>query len=82
MARWKKRPIANHSLRADDCRRHPCVWIEVGTYNGRESALSTARHIRRADTLPQYAPAGAFETQIRLTDDGAVVYARYMGAPR
>jgi hypothetical protein len=82
MARWKKRPIANHSLRADDCRRHPCVWIEVGTYNGRESALSTARHIRRADTLPQYAPAGAFETRTAPVDTGTVLYARYLGGAR
>ena len=80
--RWRRRPVANHRLRADDCRRHPRVWIEIGSYTGSQSARRTARCIRLADELTHYAPAGAFETQIRLTDDGAVVYARYMGAPR
>ncbi|MFB7866962.1 hypothetical protein [Streptomyces sp. NPDC056069] len=81
MARWKKRPTANHTRRAEDMRRNPGVWVEVGTYNGRQSAQSTARHIRLADRLPQYTPVGAFETSMRLTDDGAVLYARFVAAP-
>lgn len=79
MARWKKRPTANHRLRADDCRRHPGVWIEVGLYNSRQSAQSTARHIRIPERIPHYTPAGAYETRVRLTNDGAVLYARYLG---
>lgn len=81
MPRWKKRPHAAHALRADDCRRHPGTWIEVGIYNSRQSAQSTARHIRLADDLPQYTPAGAFETRIALVDDGTALYARYSGGP-
>lgn len=79
MARWKKRPATNHTLRADDCRRHPGVWIEIGPYNSRYSAMATARHIRSGDTLPQYTPYGRFETMVRLTDTGALLYARYLG---
>lgn len=80
MARWKKRPMADHALRADDCRRHPSVWIEIGSYNCSQSAKSTARQIRSgADRLRQYQPGGAFETRVVLTEDGAVLYARYMG---
>jgi hypothetical protein len=79
MARWKKRPLANHRLRADDCRRHPHMWIEIGTYNSTQSATSTARQIRLAERLPYYTPAGAYETRVTLTDFGAVVCARYIG---
>lgn len=80
MAPWKKRPRANHALRAEDCRRHPRVWIEVGQYNSRMVANSMARHVRLADRLPQYTPAGLFETRVSLNDAGAVLYARYVGA--
>lgn len=79
MARWKKRPHANHALRAEDCRRHPRVWIEVGQYNSRMVANSMARHVRLADRLPQYTPVGQFETRVSLNDEGAVLYARYVG---
>lgn len=79
MTRWKKRIPINHKLRADDCRRHPHMWIEIGLYNGTQSARSTARHIRTAEHLPQYTPAGMFETMTRLTDGGAILYARYTG---
>lgn len=79
MARWKKRPIANHRLRADDMRRHPGMWIEVGVYNSRQSAMSTARHIRVANVLRYYAPAGSFETRTAPVEYGTAVYARYTG---
>lgn len=79
MARWKKRPLADHALRADDCRRHPGMWIEIGVYNSRQSAVSTARRIRLADRLRHYAPAGAYETRTALVDDGTALYARYTG---
>lgn len=80
MARWKKRSVANHMERAAECRRHPSVWVEIGSYNCSQSAKSTARFIRTADErTPQYRPAGAYQTRVRLTDDGAVVFARYTG---
>jgi hypothetical protein len=82
MGRWPKRPTAAHALRADDCRRHPGVWIEVGVYRSNYSAKSTARQIRLADRLPYYAPAGAFETRTALVDDATALYARYTGDPR
>ncbi|HVK34056.1 MAG TPA: hypothetical protein VM428_00205 [Microlunatus sp.] len=78
MPRWK-RPHANHELRADDCRRHPGVWIEIGPYSSGYSAKSTARHINHGTLSHHYAPAGAFETRVDLTDTGATLYARYIG---
>ncbi|MFI8294062.1 hypothetical protein ACIGBL_33490 [Streptomyces sp. NPDC085614] len=80
--RWRRRPFANHRLRADDCRRHPRVWIEIGSYNGSQSARRTARCIRLADELTHYAPAGAFEAKSRTVNGEYRVYARYVGAPR
>lgn len=80
MARWKKRPVANHRLRADDCRRHPRVWIEIGTYGSRYSAIATARHIRIGEHIPCYFPAGAYETRTTPANDGTTtLYARYIG---
>lgn len=78
-ARWKKRPTANHALRADDCRRHPGMWIEIGIYNSRQSAQGVGNDIRSANRLRHYAPAGAFETRTALVDDGTALYARYTG---
>lgn len=78
--RWMRRRYANHALRADDCRRHPGMWIEVGIYNSGSSARSMAREIRRCNRLPYYTPAGAFETRTALVEDGAALYARYVGA--
>ncbi|WP_426404253.1 hypothetical protein ACN9M0_24950 [Streptomyces sp. R-07] len=56
------------------------MWIEVGIYNSRQSAESTARHIRTADRIRHYTPVGAYETRTALVDDGTALYARYTGA--
>ena len=48
MPRWK-RPHANHELRADDCRRHPGVWIEIGPYS---SGYSGGIHLTHVDPMP------------------------------
>ena len=79
MSRLLKRPLANHSLRADDCRRHPGVWIEVGVYRSNISARGICNMIRTGRRTPYYLPAGSFEAEARLVDDGTVVYARYVG---
>lgn len=78
MTRWRKSPMVNHQLRADDCRQHPGTWIEIGPYNSRMSAMGMAYSIRTA-YMPQYTPVGRFETRVRLTDTGATLYARYLG---
>lgn len=72
-------PKAAHALRADDMRRHPHMWIQVGVYNGSQSANSAAYQIRTGDRLPPYRPAGAFETRTKPLDDGTALYARYIG---
>jgi hypothetical protein len=81
MPRRLKRPTADHAMRAADMRRHPRVWIEVGTYNSRQSAESTAGHIRRGEHLRHYGPPGAFETRTAPTEHGHTLYARYIGDP-
>ena len=79
----RRYPSANHALRADDMRRHPHMWIQVGTYNGPSSAKSTARQIRTGDRIPHYRPAGSFETRPAPTPDGGTaLYARYIGATK
>lgn len=77
MARWS-RPRANHALRADDARRHPGMWIEVGIYPSMASAKAMGSTIR-SGRLTAYAPLGAFETRTALVDDGTALYARYTG---
>ncbi|MZE53779.1 hypothetical protein GTY86_35760 [Streptomyces sp. SID5770] len=82
MPRGTRRPAAQHTLRADDCRRHPGTWIEISVYVSSQSAKTVGRHIVRANPLPQYGPPGAFETRTRLVDDGALLEARYLGGAR
>ena len=72
---------ANHTLRADDMRRHPHLWIQVAIYNGPSSAKCTARQIRTGDRIPCYRPAGSFETRTAPSGDGTALYARYIGGP-
>ena len=79
MSRLIKRPLANHALRADDCRRHPGVWIEIGSYRSNISARGICNMIRKGLRTPYYLPAGSFEARTKLVDDGTVVYARYVG---
>lgn len=83
MPRYWKRPQADHRLRADDMRRHPGLWIEVGPYNCRESATRAAWRIRNACQGRWYEPAGAFEARTTPADDGTTtLYARYTGATK
>lgn len=80
MPRWRRHQV-EHALRADDARRHPTVWIEIGVYNSRTSAQGAGRRIRVAH-LRHYAPAGTFETRTAPTDYGHALYARYVGETR
>lgn len=83
MARWKRLPLANHRLRADDMRRHPGMWIEVGSYLSRQTAENVAWRVRTAYRWAYYEPAGAFETRTTPADDGTTtLYARYTGATK
>jgi hypothetical protein len=71
---------------ADAARRlsaQPHVWGLVGVYRSRSGAKSTSGHILRATFcgFTAYAPAGSYETRIRLDDEGWALEARHMGSP-
>lgn len=77
-----KHPRIDHEARAEKMKSHPGEWVKIGDYSSGDSARCTARNIKAADDFPQYVPKGAYETRVRLTDDGAVLYARYTGGTR
>lgn len=80
MSRLARRPMANHIAAAAAMRAQPGTWVHVGVYRTTQSAQTTARWIRiGAERLPSYQPAGAYEPRIALVDDGAAVFARYVG---
>lgn len=80
-----KRRQINHFKVAEHCRANPGVWQPVGEYNSTSSAHGAAAYIRNARVrtphhASPYAPAGAFEARRMLTEFGALVEARYVGA--
>jgi hypothetical protein len=80
----RRRPDFRHQPIADHLRTTPGSWGEVGNYVWRGAAKSAAYNIRNG-RLPAYQPAGHFDAEIRLDDEGDPhVYARYIpeGAAR
>lgn len=78
MSRATGTPRADHQHTADMAREMPGQWVFAGTYNSSGSANGVAGMVRRADQLRFYRPAGAFEADVRLTDDGADLWVRYV----
>lgn len=76
-----RQPFADHAARAAEMRQAPGTWVEVGTYNSRQSALAIRRGIQCAG-IPSYSPAGAFEGGVRMVEDGYAVDARYVGGKK
>ncbi|WP_237304963.1 hypothetical protein [Streptomyces qaidamensis] len=84
------RKLVDHVAVAARCRANPGQWQNVGEYNSTESADGLVRRIRTAyvplsrargaRTVSPYSPAGAFEAARVLTEFGARVEARYVGA--
>lgn len=83
-----RHPRVDHAATAASLREQPGVWLPVGEYRNALTADSTARLIRSAFagsaryTARFYGPAGSFETRTRLTDDGTLLEARYVGDRR
>jgi hypothetical protein len=80
-----KRKLVDHFAVAAICRVSPGQWRDVGEYNSSQSAYGAASMIRAArvkGTARQsaYVPAGAFEARHELTEFGARVQARFVGA--
>jgi hypothetical protein len=81
----RRRPNIDHKAVANACRNNPGMWQPVAEYNSSQSADGAAGYIRDATTkktthTSPYAPAGAFEARRILTEYGARVEARYVGA--
>ena len=79
--------MTDHFAVAALCRANPGQWQDVGEYNSTQSAdgivkvIRTAYvHTNRPDSESAYAPAGSFEATRVLTEFGARVEARYVGA--
>jgi len=69
---------------AAQLRKHPGVWMPVGTYRSSHSADSTVHNVvtgsLRGDRGPsKYQPAGAFEARTEPTEDEFRVVARFTG---
>ncbi|MFF0736806.1 hypothetical protein ACFYVK_34995 [Streptomyces chartreusis] len=77
----------DHFIVAAACQANPGEWQQVGEYNSTQSAYSATGHISKATvtTTSQrsaYSPAGSFEARHELTEFGALVEARYVGAAK
>jgi|tagenome__1003787_1003787.scaffolds.fasta_scaffold20840903_4 hypothetical protein len=80
-----RRNHINHFAVAAACRANPGEWHPVGEYNSSQSAEGAIDYISNAyaKTSTQrsaYSPAGSFEARHELTEFGAQVEARYVGA--
>lgn len=68
-----------HPRIAERCREQAGEWLKVGDYASDQSAYGIAHSVKTGTRIPAYAPAGAFEARIEPTENGARVYARYVG---
>lgn len=76
-----ERPRRNvrHPRIAERCQAQPGVWLTVGDYANDQSAYGIAHSIKTGMRIPAYQPAGAYEARTEQTENGARVYARYVG---
>ncbi|MET7688057.1 hypothetical protein ABZT06_08755 [Streptomyces sp. NPDC005483] len=80
-----RRKNIDHFAVAAACRANPGVWQRVGEYRATTTAQGMVWHIQRGATknLTQrwaYLPVGSFEARHTLTEFGAQVEARFVGA--
>ncbi|MFF9894917.1 hypothetical protein [Streptomyces longispororuber] len=84
MSRLPRRPYVDHAAVAARARQQAGEWQVVGEYRSRvpaEGAAHTTRTARprRSGTTSPYAPAGAYETKLQLTEYGCLVLVKYVG---
>ncbi|MFI1702010.1 hypothetical protein ACH419_39520 [Streptomyces bobili] len=83
-----RHPRVDHAKAAAALREQPGIWLPVGEYRNSLTVAGMARLIRTSTggsthfTARFYAPAGAFESRTRLTKDGTLLEARYVGDGR
>jgi hypothetical protein len=77
------RENTDHVRVAATLRAQPGVWLPVGDYGSRQSAMGIAWQIRSTTGgIAAYSPRGAFESRVEPTPDGSRVFARYIGTTR
>jgi hypothetical protein len=57
----------------------PGVWLPVGLYRARTTAVTIAESICTGHRLRSYLPAGSFEARTEQVGDETGVTARYVG---
>jgi hypothetical protein len=80
-------PLVSRHTRVDHAkvsaalREQPGQWLPVGEYRNPQTSDRTACMIRTGyhAMARWYGPAGAFETRTRLTEDGTLLEARFVG---
>lgn len=80
----KSKPV-DHFTVAALCRANPGEWQDVGEYNSSQTAAGLVEwvcnaRITKSGRRSAYTPAGAFEARRELTEYGARVEARFVGA--
>ncbi|GGZ23897.1 hypothetical protein GCM10010387_16440 [Streptomyces inusitatus] len=71
-----------HAPIAAAARAERGVWRLAAVYPSPQSGQSAARRVGRAERVPSYEPAGAYEAYAAMHDDGTAVWVRYIaGAP-
>ncbi|MET9819633.1 hypothetical protein [Streptomyces sp. NPDC006355] len=70
------RTRVDHPAVAEAARAVPGEWVYAATYASLGSAESAARRVPRAERIPAYEPAGAFEAYAVTTADGPVLWVR------
>lgn len=70
------RTQVDHADAAARARAVPGTWVLVGSYASMQTAQTAVLRIPRAQRIPSYEPAGAFEAYAATTREGPVVWVR------
>ncbi len=65
----------DHAAVAESAREERGTWLMAGVYGTRMSAESA---VKKAPSMPAYAPPGAFEAYAAMCDDGWALWVRYV----
>lgn len=72
------RTQVDHADAAARARAVPGTWVLAGLYAAMQTAQTAILRIPRAERIPSYEPAGAFEAYAATTREGPVVWVRYV----
>lgn len=81
MTGQSRRARVDHAAAAATARTTPGQWVLAGIYPSSASAKSAARRVPLAELVSAYEPAGAYQAETGLHDDGYSLWVRYVGGP-